>query len=98
MSLTRRIATAVASIWLSRAMAVAMGLVLMPIMFRHLEPSQLGLWLLLNQAGLMILLLDIGVTSTLTRRFAFARAARPSWPGGCSSARSISATPPARWP
>jgi len=74
MSLTRRIATAVASIWLSRAMAVAMGLVLMPIMFRHLEPSQLGLWLLLNQAGLMILLLDIGVTSTLTRRFAFARA------------------------
>jgi O-antigen/teichoic acid export membrane protein len=74
MSLTRRITTAVASIWLSRAMAVAMGLVLMPIMFRHLEPSQLGLWLLLNQAGLMILLLDIGVTSTLTRRFAFARA------------------------
>jgi len=73
MSLARRITMAIAAIWLSRVAAVIMGLILMPILFRHLDQSELGLWLLLNQAGLMIVLLDFGLTSTLTRRFAFAR-------------------------
>lgn len=57
--------------WLSRVVAIALGLVLMPILFGRLPKADLGVWLLLSQSGVMILLLDFGLTSTLTRRFAF---------------------------
>jgi O-antigen/teichoic acid export membrane protein len=71
----RRITTAVLAMWLSRFVAIGCGLVLMPILFKRLGEAELGVWLMLNQSGLLILLLDFGLTSTLIRRFAFLRGA-----------------------
>lgn len=57
--------------WLSRVAAIALGLLLMPLLFARLPAAELGVWLLLSQSGVLILLLDFGLTSTLIRRFAF---------------------------
>ncbi|MFC7053965.1 lipopolysaccharide biosynthesis protein [Hansschlegelia quercus] len=71
LSTPRRITAAVLAIWFSRIVAIGCGLVLMPILFGRLAEPELGVWLLLNQSALLILMLDFGLTSTLTRRFAF---------------------------
>ncbi|GBD48057.1 lipopolysaccharide biosynthesis protein [Methylopila sp. Yamaguchi] len=72
-TVVRRIALAVSAMWMSRLVAIALGLVLMPALFKNLPKAELGVWLLLSQSGVMLLMLDLGLTSTLTRRFAFRR-------------------------
>lgn len=72
MPLGRDIARALAALWVSRALAVALNLLLVPLLFRRLPPDDLGAWLLMGQAGGIVALLDFGVTNVLTRRIAMA--------------------------
>jgi len=52
MSVTRRIAFGVAASWLSRGITILLGLILLPVLFRHLPREELGVWLLLGQSWL----------------------------------------------
>lgn len=72
MSISRRIAFAVSTSWLSRAVAISLNLLLIPILFHHLGKEELGLWFMLGQSGAFLTLMDLGITPTLTRRIAFA--------------------------
>ncbi len=73
MSTTRRIAFAVLAAWISRGITVLLGLLLMPVLFRHLAREELGVWLLMSQTSAMFGILDLGFGITLTRRIAFAK-------------------------
>jgi O-antigen/teichoic acid export membrane protein len=75
MTLARRIAFAVSVSWLNRAVVIVLGLVLIPLLFRHMGQEELGLWFMLGQSGAFLGLMDFGVSPTLTRRIAFARGA-----------------------
>ncbi len=70
--LGQQIARALAALWVSRVVAVALNLLLVPLLFRRLAPDELGVWLLMGQAGGLVVLLDFGVTNVLTRRIAIA--------------------------
>lgn len=73
MSINRRIAFGAAASWFSRAVTILMGLLLMPVLFRHLPQEELGVWLLLGQTWSVMGILDLGVSFTLTRRIALAK-------------------------
>ena len=73
MSITRRIAFGAAASWFSRGVTILLGLVLMPVLFRHLPKEELGIWLLLGQSWATMGILDLGVGVTLTRRIALAK-------------------------
>src|SRR5262245_9858417 len=73
MSITRRILFGALSSWISRVATIVLGLVLMPVLFRHLSKEVLGLRLLLGQSWAGLGVLDLGFGITLTRRIAFAR-------------------------
>src|SRR5438477_3111734 len=75
-SVTHRIAFGAAASWFSRGLAILMGLVLMPVLFRHLSKEELGVWLLLGQTWAALGIFDLGFGITLTRRIAFATAKR----------------------
>lgn len=72
MSISRQIAFGAASGWVSRSVSIAMGLLLFPVLFRHLPREELGVWLLLGQSWAILGVLDLGLGYTLTRRIAFA--------------------------
>ncbi len=72
MPVSRRIAFAVSTSWLSRAVTIGLNLLLIPILFHHLGKEELGLWFMLGQSGAFLTLMDLGITPTLTRRIAFA--------------------------
>jgi O-antigen/teichoic acid export membrane protein len=72
MSLARRITAAVSAMWLSRFIGIALNVSLMPLLFRYLPQAELGIWFLMVQSSALAMLLDFGVTGTLTRRIAFA--------------------------
>ena len=73
MSVTRRIAFGAAASWFSRGVSILLGLVLMPVLFRHLPREELGVWLLLGQSWAAMGILDLGFGVTLTRRIALAK-------------------------
>jgi len=73
MSVTRRIAFGAAATWFSRGVTILLGLVLMPVLFRHLPKEELGVWLLLGQSWAAMGILDLGFGITLTRRIALAK-------------------------
>src|SRR5881397_3610856 len=73
MSITRRIAFGAAASWFSRGVSILLGLVLMPVLFRHLPKEELGVWLLLGQSWAAMGILDLGFGVTLTRRIALAK-------------------------
>ncbi len=73
MSVTKRIAFGAAASWFSRGVSIVLGLVLMPVLFRHLPKEELGVWLLLGQSWAALGILDLGFGVTLTRRIAFAK-------------------------
>jgi O-antigen/teichoic acid export membrane protein len=50
-----------------------LGLVLLPVLFRHLPKEELGVWLLLGQSWAAMGILDLGIGFTLTRRIALAK-------------------------
>jgi O-antigen/teichoic acid export membrane protein len=73
MSLHRRILFGAAASWVSRGVTVLLGLILMPVLFRHLGREELGVWLLLGQTWSVMGVLDLGLGCTLTRRIALTR-------------------------
>ena len=73
MSVTRRIAFGAGASWFSRGMTILLGLVLLPVLFRHLPKEELGVWLLLGQSWAAMGILDLGIAFTLTRRIALAK-------------------------
>lgn len=73
MSVTRRIAFGAGASWFSRGMTIVLGLVLLPVLFRHLPKEELGIWLLLGQSWAAMGILDLGIAVTLTRRIALAK-------------------------
>ena len=73
MSATRRILFAVSAGGFSRFITAGLGLVLMPVLFRHLGQEDLGLWFLLAQSGTFLGLMDFGAGPTLTRRIALVK-------------------------
>src|SRR5688572_27729914 len=73
MTLTKRIAFGAAASWLSRGITILLGLLLMPVLFRHLPREELGVWLLLGQSWAALGIFDLGFGVTLTRRIAFAK-------------------------
>jgi O-antigen/teichoic acid export membrane protein len=72
-SLSGHIAFGAAANWFSRGVTILLGLVLMPVLFRHLPKEELGVWLLLGQSWAAMGILDLGFGVTLTRRFALAK-------------------------
>jgi O-antigen/teichoic acid export membrane protein len=72
-SLNQHIAFAVSASWFSRFVTISLTLVLIPILFNKLGQEELGFWFMLGQSGAFLNLMDLGVTSTITRRFALAK-------------------------
>jgi O-antigen/teichoic acid export membrane protein len=81
MNISRRIAVGGAAIWLNRGLTIALGLVLMPVLFRRLPKEELGLWLLLGQSWATLGILDFGIGTALSRRIALAKGRSGSDPG-----------------
>src|SRR5216684_1809749 len=73
MSVSRRILFGAAASWFSRGLTILLGLVLLPVLFRHLPKEELGVWLLLGQSWAAMGILDLGISVTLTRRIALAK-------------------------
>src|SRR5467141_140784 len=73
MSVSRRILFGAAASWFSRGLTLLLGLVLLPVLFRHLPKEELGVWLLLGQSWAAMGILDLGFGVTLTRRIALAK-------------------------
>jgi O-antigen/teichoic acid export membrane protein len=73
MSITKRIAFGAGASWFSRGLTILLGLVLLPVLFRHLPKEELGVWLLLGQSWAVMGILDLGFGVTLTRRIAMAK-------------------------
>lgn len=72
MSIERRIVFGASASWISRITNIVLGILLMPILFRHLPREELGVWLLLGQSWATLGILDLGLGVTITRRIAFA--------------------------
>jgi len=72
-SVTRRIAFGAAASWFNRGLTILLGLVLLPVLFRHLPKEELGIWLLLGQSWATMGILDFGISITITRRIALAK-------------------------
>jgi O-antigen/teichoic acid export membrane protein len=72
MSINRRIAFGAAASWFSRGISISLGMLLLPVLFRNLPQSELGMWLLLGQSWAVLGIFDLGFGVTLTRRIAFA--------------------------
>jgi O-antigen/teichoic acid export membrane protein len=72
MSVARRIAFGTFAAWVARGTSILLGLLLMPVLFRHLQREELGVWLLLGQSWATLGILDLGLGVTLARRIAFA--------------------------
>src|SRR6266403_4267039 len=80
MSVSRRILFGAAATWFSRGLTILLGLVLLPVLFRHLPKEELGVWLLLGQSWAALGIFDLGFGVTLTRRIAFAKGKSGSEP------------------
>jgi O-antigen/teichoic acid export membrane protein len=72
-SVNRRIAFGAASVWLNRAIVIALRLVLIPVLFRYRPKEEVGIWMLLGQTWALMGILDFGFGATLTRRIALAK-------------------------
>lgn len=80
MSINKRIAFGAAATWFSRGVTILLGLLLLPVLFRHLPKEELGVWLLLGQSWAAMGILDLGFGVTLTRRIALAKGKSGSHP------------------
>jgi O-antigen/teichoic acid export membrane protein len=63
----RRFLHGVASSYVSQLAGVVYGLVSVPVALHYLEPREFGLWALLTQLVGYLLLIDLGVSSSLAR-------------------------------
>lgn len=71
----RRLLAALGASWFSRILSNVLNLALTPVLFSSLGADELGVWILMMSSIGLLALLDLGLTSTLPRRFAFARGA-----------------------
>jgi O-antigen/teichoic acid export membrane protein len=83
-----RIAFGAGAHWLSRGVAMVLGLVLLPVLFANLSKSELGIWLLLGQTWATMGFLDFGLSITLTRMIAFAKGRSGSSPSAVLNSAS----------
>lgn len=90
MSTTKRIAFGTAAAGFSRIVSIVLGLVLMPVLFRHLPKEELGVWLLLGQSWAAMGILDLGFGVILTRRIALAKGKSGSDPNAILTPESLS--------
>jgi len=68
----RKIAFAVSASWLSQVIRIGLNLLILPIMFHMMNSEELGLWLVLGQSTIFLsILMEAGLTPTITRRIAF---------------------------
>jgi O-antigen/teichoic acid export membrane protein len=70
-----RVISAIGASWANRFLNIALNLMLTPLLFGGLGAAELGLWVTMQSAIGLLALLDLGLTSTLPRRFAFLRGA-----------------------
>jgi O-antigen/teichoic acid export membrane protein len=63
--------------WFSRGANILLGMMLLPILFRHLSNQELSVWLLLGQSWAALGIFDLGFGVILTRRIAFAMVKSP---------------------
>jgi O-antigen/teichoic acid export membrane protein len=89
MTINRRIAFGAAASWISRGTGILLGLLLMPVLFRHLPREELGVWLLLGQSWATLGILDLGFSPTLTRRIAFAMGKSGADPNAALTSETI---------
>lgn len=76
--MTRKILFGGMASWLARAVNIALGLVLMPVLFHSLSSEELGVWLLVGQSCAILGIFDFGFSMVLTRRIAFALGKNPA--------------------
>lgn len=69
-----RILFAIAANWGAKAAHIIAQFVLLPVLFRALDPAELGLWFLFGNPLLILPLLDFGLFSIFTREIAFVHA------------------------
>jgi O-antigen/teichoic acid export membrane protein len=81
LSIGKQIAFGAVSGWVSRSVSILMGLLLFPVLFRHLGREELGVWFLLGQSWAVLGVLDLGLGTTLLRRIAFATGKGTTRPG-----------------
>jgi O-antigen/teichoic acid export membrane protein len=75
----RKIALAVSASWTSQVIRIGLNLLILPILFHAMNPEELGLWFVLGQSTFFLgILLEAGLTPTLTRRIAFAAGRNPA--------------------
>jgi O-antigen/teichoic acid export membrane protein len=80
--MNRRIVFGVVSVWVNRAIVIALRLVLIPVLFHYRPKEEVGIWMLLGQTWALIGILDLGFSATLTRRIALAKGKSGSDPNG----------------
>jgi O-antigen/teichoic acid export membrane protein len=68
-----RVLFAVMAGWGNRGTSILVNLVQLPLLYRYLDSSTLGLWFLMIGAQTLLGLFDLGFGPTLQRRMAFAR-------------------------
>lgn len=90
MSIGKRIAFGAAAGWFGRGVAILLGLVLLPVLFRHLPKEELGVWLLLGQSWAAMGILDFGFGITLSRRIAMAKGKSGAAPDAPLTPESLS--------
>lgn len=90
MSVSRRILFGATASWFSRGLTILLGLVLLPVLFRHLPKEELGVWLLLGQSWAAMGILDLGIAVTLTRRIALAKGKSGGDPNAPLTAQTLS--------
>jgi O-antigen/teichoic acid export membrane protein len=81
-SINRRIAFGAVSMWLNRAIVIALRLVLIPVLFHYRPKEEVGIWMLLGQTWALVGILDLGFSATITRRIALAKGRSGSDPNG----------------
>ncbi len=69
-----KILRGVSANWLGKLLGIVFSLVLTPILFHRLSQDELGLWYLVVQVSGLLALFDFGISPTLIRRIAMARA------------------------
>jgi O-antigen/teichoic acid export membrane protein len=76
--LNRRIIFGIAAGWGSKAVAIIVNFVQIPLLYRYLDKEVIGVWFLMVGTQMLLGLFDFGFGQTLQRRIAFAK-------GNCGS-------------
>lgn len=70
-------------------MSIALNLLVLPVLFGHLNKEELGVWLLLGQSWVALGIFDFGFGMILTRRIALAIGKNPDGPSGALTEETV---------